>query len=263
MARLGNRAEKLACAVLCVSVAVFGATNADASPAPPAPAPPEPAVSTRPVFFDGRPVDLVFARARRAKTALRFGPWELDTHVAHEKPRDPHPNLYIVAPGDQYTSDQAPEFNHTEIISTIPVKTEPREWDVYWAIVLDPDLEEAFHSERQLLLATQDGFRAGPDFDLDRMPGVAFLREFLHVTTLADLDRFRRPDGMLPRVMIVPAGISMKATAVDPLSPPEEGKSAWSRALSAIFHSRNDKASARSMDDKPRAAQEEDTPPKR
>jgi hypothetical protein len=181
---------------------------------------------------------------RRAKAAFRFGPWELDAHVSHDKPRDPHPNLYIVGPGDQYTSEQMPAFNHSEIISTIPVKVEPREWDVYWAIVLDPASQDMFHSERQLILATQDGFNLTPDFDLDSMPGIAFLRDFLHVQAVDDLERFRRSDGALPRVIIVPAGVSIKATAVDPEAPPLEGKSSLSRAISAIIHGRDRKASS-------------------
>jgi hypothetical protein len=224
-------------------VAVVSAANLNASSTAPVAAS-DNAVSTRPVYFDGRPVELAFARARRAKTAFRFGPWELDAHVSHDKPRDPHPNLYIVAPGDQYTSEQVPAFNHTEIISTIPVKVEPREWDLYWAIVLDPALQETFHSERQLILATQDGFNIPSDFDLDSMPGITFLRDFLHVQTVDDLARFRRADGTLPRVIIVPAGVSIKATAVDPEAPPEEGKSSLSRAISAIIHGRDRKSSA-------------------
>lgn len=236
-----SRAEKLARVLVCASVAVVSAARLNASE--PASAAASEPVSTRPVFFDGRPVDLAFARVRRAK-AFKFGPWTLDAHVSHDKPRDPHPNLYIVAPGDQYTSEQAPTFNHTEIISTIPVKVEPREWDVYWAIVLDPALQDTFHSERQLLLAAQNGFRVQPDFDLDSMPGITFLREFLHVQTVDDLDRFRRPDGTLPQVVIVPAGVSIRATAVDPEAPPEEGKSRLSGAISATINRRDQKTSA-------------------
>lgn len=243
MAQFTARTEKVAKVLLCISAAAMNAANLNASAAPPAVAA-DHGVATRPVYFDDRPVQLVFARTPHAQAAFKFGPWELDAHVSHENPKDPRPNLYIVAPGDQYTSEQAPAFDHTEIISTIPVKAEPREWDVYWAIVLDPALHEMFHSERQLLLATQDGFNIAADFNLDRVPSIAFLRDFLHMQSVDDLARFRRPDGTLPRVVIVPARLSIKATAVDPQAPPEEGRSALSRAISAILHGRERKPNA-------------------
>jgi hypothetical protein len=251
--QLTGKAEKLARTV--VGVVVLGAAGLNASAAAPGQPSPDTSVSTRPVFFDGRPVQLVFARVRHPKAAFKFGPWELEAYVSRDKPRDPHPNLYIVAPGDQYTSEQTPAFDHTEIISTLPVKTEQREWDVYWAVVLDPALRETFHSERQLILATQNGFSVPTDFDLEQVPGIAFLRQFLKVQTLEDMERFQRPDGTLPRLIIVPAGLSIKATAVDPEAPPdEEGKSSLSRALSAIMHGGNQKS---------RQAQRSSDPPKR
>lgn len=241
MARFEANTKKLAWALLLVVGLSVGSARLIAATSSPSTDNP---VGTRPVYFNGRVVDLAFARARRVKTAFRFGPWELDAHASHEKPRDPHPNLYIVAPGHQYTSAVDPSFDHTEIISTMPVKPEPREWDVYWAIVLDPTLKQSFHSERQLLLATQSGFGVTDNFDLNSIPGIAFLRQFLKVQTLNDLDRFRLPDGTLPRLIIVPAGVSFKASAIDPEAPPEEGKSALSRAISAIIHRRESTARA-------------------
>jgi hypothetical protein len=233
LAQFAANTKNMACASLLCACLTFSSASLKAATASSSA---DVRVGTRAVYFNGRIVELAFARARRMNTAFRFGPWELDAHAAREKPRDPNPNLYIVAPGHQYTSTAEPSFDHTEVISTIPVKAEPREWDVYWAIVLDPTLKESFHSERQLLLATQNGFGVTDNFNLRSIPGIAFLRQFLKVHSLKNLDRFRLPDGTLPRLIIVPAGVSIKATAIDPEAPPEEGNGALSRAVSAIIH---------------------------
>jgi hypothetical protein len=167
---------------------------------------------TRPVYFNGREIEMKYSSGVHD---FRIGPWNVFAHILHEKPRDPHPNLYIVAPGTQYKSDAAGQFDHNEIISVLPLSSEPVEWDVYYAIVLDPTLKEDFRSERQLILATQNEFLPGQDLQFEEMPGAAFLRRYLHVDSVEGLDSYRRHDGKLPRLLIVPAKLCVKAVAID------------------------------------------------
>jgi hypothetical protein len=248
LAQLSPRTE-LACALFCAGMALVSAGSL-ASGAPSRS--PEEARSTRAVYFDGRSAELSFERVRRASAAFRFGPWELDAYASREKPKDPRPNLYIVAPGEQYTAEAAPSFDHTEIISTMPLNPEPREWDVYWALVLDPTLKDEFHSERQLILATQDGFPEPAGYTVESLPAYTFLKQFLKVQTAEDLERYRRPDGTLPRLIIVPAGVSIKAIAIDPQNPPEEKKSRVSRAFDAVLHRRDAKPNSAESTNNPK-----------
>ncbi len=149
------------------------------------------------------------------------------------KASDHRPNLYIVSPGTQHQSDAGDEvMSYNLVISTLPRTSDPTGFDTYWALVLDPSLPGNFTSERELLLATQDAFLPGDLFEFEDIPSVALLRRYLHAESLADLDRFRRPDGTLPRVIIVPSGLVVRASAVDPDAPPPEGT--LQRALSHI-----------------------------
>lgn len=186
---------------------------------------------TQPVYFDNRVMEFTFVPGKRQ---FLIGPWKIPAKVERDRPRDPRPNLYIFTPGTQYTAEHAPQYNHNEIISTLPLKAEPRDWDVYWAIVLDPTFKDDIHGEQQLVMATQEGFEPDDNLLFDDIPGATFLREFLKVESVEDLEKYRRPDGALPRVIIVPAGLSIRAAASDPNAPPP-AKSSLSTALSSIL----------------------------
>jgi len=173
---------------------------------------------TRPTYFNGKVIEMKYSRGSHD---FKIGSWNILAHVLHEKPRDPHPNLYIVAPGTQYTSDGAGQFDHNEIISTLPLKSEPIEWDVYYAVVLDPSLQENFRSERQLILATQNEFAPGENFTFEDIPGAAFLKRYLHIDSIEGLQPYRRSADKLPRLVIVPAKITVKAAAIEPETKPE------------------------------------------
>ena len=203
-------AERSACVLLCTVLAASAVTPVQAAGKAQ-----DDSLRHRAVYFNGKVVQLRFEASQRKSRTFDFGPWKLTAHVVHEKPRDPHPNMYIVAPGDQYSREAFPQYDHNEIISTIPRKNGPVEWDVYWALVIDPNLDADFRSERQLLLAVQGQFEPQPGFSFDEIPAAAYLRHFLQVESIEDLQRYRRPDGALPRLLIVPAGISIRAEAVD------------------------------------------------
>jgi hypothetical protein len=222
------RAESLARAVLCVTIALGGGVTAAASP-PVGGGKKVPV--TQPVYFDNRVMDFTFVPGRRQ---FLIGPWNIPARVERDKPRDPRPNLYIFAPGTQYMADHAPQYNHNEIISTLPVKAEPRDWDVYWAIVLDPSFTEDIHSEQQLVMSTQEGFEPAEGLLFDDIPGATFLREFLKIDSVEELRKYARQDGALPRLIIVPAGLSIRAVASDPDAPPP-AKSSLATALSSIL----------------------------
>jgi hypothetical protein len=85
-------------------------------------------------------------------------------------------------------------------------------WDVYWALVLDPALKLDFTGERELLLAAQEEFLPDQIATLEDLPAVGFLRTYLHIDSLAGLDSYRREDGTLPRVIMVPAGMAVRAS---------------------------------------------------
>ena len=167
------------------------------------------------VFHDGAPVRLEMPSAPRARAALAFGPWRLGERDGMGEMKDKHPNLYVVCPGAQYTSRAEPQYDHTLIINSVPVGAEPEQWDVIWAIVMDPTLRTDFRDERALLLAAQETFRPNDLFDLSDVPGRAVLRDHLGVHTYRDLAAFER-DGLLPRVLLQPAGFSLRAAALVP-----------------------------------------------
>jgi hypothetical protein len=213
LAGLSAVAERLVCTMLCA-----GALAASASATTPAAPQIDSSRQTRPAYCDGKIIDMNYVPGRRN---FKIGPWNISAQVQREKPRDPHPNLYIVAPGTQYVDEGAEQYSHNEVLSLVPLKSDPVEWDVYFAIVLDPSLHEDFRSEQQLIFATQDEFEPAGDLKLGHMPGAAFLQEYLHIDSLEGLKKYRRPDGELPRLIIVPAKVTVKASAVDPDASPE------------------------------------------
>jgi hypothetical protein len=149
--------------------------------------------------------------------------------LSDQKPNDHRPNLYVVCPGKQYPSDQERDVGFNVVLNSLPRSEEPVNWDVYWAIVLDPALDISFQSERDLLLAAQDAFEAGDELNFDEIPGAALLQEKLHISSISELASFRRPDGTLPRLLIVPSHLVIRAAAADPDTPPASRLSrAWS-----------------------------------
>lgn len=153
-----------------------------------------------------------------------------------QKPNDQRLNLYVVMPSKQYDSlHGSGKFNL--VLSALPRTQAPIDCDVYWALVLDPTLKGDLTSERALILATQSGFHLPESADFADLPAAAALRDQLHLKSLADLNTLRRPDGTLPRIIIVPAGLGVRASAVDPENPsPCGGEGTISRAVSRLSH---------------------------
>jgi hypothetical protein len=218
-------AVSLARAVACAGIALMALGTASSSAAAPA----KPA--TQPVYFEGRKIDFTPAPRHRGEAEFVFGPWIVGPRLVHEKPRDKRPNMYMVVPGSEYTFPGELAYDHNEIVSTIPTSEDSVDFDVYWALVLDPGLTSEFRSERELVLATQEEFTPGPGFTFEEVPSAKVLHEYLGVDSLEDLEQFRRPNGELPRVVIVPAGFSVPGKVIDPEAPPPEHRS-WRD----IFH---------------------------
>lgn len=141
-----------------------------------------------------------------------FGPWTIGKRLLEDKPLDKRLNLYVVFPGKQYRSPTSPEYDHNLIVNTLTHDQE-REWDIYWCFILDPRLENDFRSEHDLLAAAQQSFTPADLFDVEDIPGHDVLREKTGIQSLADLGYYRRKDRSLPRLLIVPAHLAVRATA--------------------------------------------------
>jgi len=187
--------------------AAAGSSSATSSPAP-SPAAESRALSA--VYLDGEAARLDIPESPKPAT---IGPWRLGTRVSDTKPRDKRLNLYIVAPGTQYHLESADDFDHNAIINALPEPGKSREYDVYWALVLDPHLHTDFRNERDLLIAAQASFTPNDLFEFDDIPADTFLRTLLKLDSLDDLGRYRHKNGTLPRVIIVPAGFAITASA--------------------------------------------------
>jgi hypothetical protein len=143
---------------------------------------------------------------------LRVGPWLLGVRAADSKPRDQRRNLYVVFPGTQHRAPAWPDYDHNCVLSDLPATAEPVEWDVYWAVALDPTLHEDFRSEQELVLAAQSSFVPPDLLEFNDLPAEGFLRAQMKVRSLGDLARFRRKDGTLPRLLITPAGYAVRGS---------------------------------------------------
>jgi hypothetical protein len=166
------------------------------------------------VYHDG--ANVVFTpentgSQRRAK----FGPWDLGERLSasEEKPRDKRLNLYVVLPGEQYRSPDHPEYDHNLVVNKYLLDGKPREWDVFWCFSLDRSLPGDLRSERELLLAAHQSFHPDESYQFQDVPAATLISEKLSVHTVEGLDRFRRKDGSLPRLLIVPAHLALRATA--------------------------------------------------
>lgn len=173
-----------------------------------------PAVANR-AFFDGREITFDVQRSRIPGRDFKFGPWNVGMRIARAKPSDHSPNMYIVVPGDQFERGANDAYKHNRLLSSIPKGGGTSEWDVYWALVIDPTLAMDFRSERELLVAAQEEFMPPADFSIDKVPAQAALREFLKVKNLEQLNKYRRTDKTLPGVLIVPAGFAIRGSAYD------------------------------------------------
>jgi hypothetical protein len=163
------------------------------------------------VYYESTNVQFV-PEAAATRHSASLGPWTFGKRLHQDKPLDKRLNLYVVMPGQQYHSTVNPEYDHNLVVNTL-THEKAREWDIFWCIVLDPELGDDFRSEHDLLVATQQSFRPADLFDLEDIPARQVLRETAGIQSLADLNRYRRKDGSLPRLLILPAKLAVSATA--------------------------------------------------
>src|SRR5687768_14117991 len=137
-------------------------------------------------FLEGQLVNVDFEQPQGKERVYAVGPWRFGATLKRptagkpDKPHDKRLNLYIVAPGKQNQSGSVPEFDHNVIVNGKPLADDaPAEFDVYWAVVLDPKLRADPRHERDLLIAAQEEFITGDLFDFDDFAGAAFLRTVL------------------------------------------------------------------------------------
>jgi hypothetical protein len=168
-------------------------------------------------LLEGQAVAIRFVQPSGHEKPFALGPWRLGARVrapiagSPNKPHDQRLNLYVVAPGTQNQSALASEFDHNLIINALPSGDRESEYDVYWAILLDPRLEKDLRLERDLLIAAQEEFVPGDLFEFDDLKAADFLRLMLKAEALSDLRRYRKKNGSLPRVLIVPAEFALRA----------------------------------------------------
>jgi len=143
----------------------------------------------------------------------KYGRWDFGERLKDERLRfDRRLNLYVVVPGSQYHSLLHRRYNHTLVINKYTIDGKPREWDVFWCLVLDPKLKSDIRSENDLLVAAQETFQPSSDFTVRKAPSHTAMAQELNVKNVVDLNRFRRKDGSLPRLLIVPAHLAVRAT---------------------------------------------------
>jgi hypothetical protein len=168
-------------------------------------------------YFNGEVVRLTAGPYSAGERTLVVGPWNMGPRVS-PKPNDKRPNLYFVIPGSQHQVPDEPRYDNTMILSAAP--DDPKEFDVYWAVVLDPALKptpkDDFTDEKQLLLATQATFTPADDFTFAQIPSASFLESTLKMSSIEKLKKYRRADGSLPRVAIITAGFAVRLTVEKP-----------------------------------------------
>ena len=168
------------------------------------------------VYHDGD--DLIFTPEPAGTRKLAsIGPWNLGERVSDDKPLDDKRlNLYVVVPGVQYRAQGKAQYDHNLVINKYTVDGKPRDWDIFWCLILDPALRPDIRSERELLLAKHHTFRPPASYDFKDVPSRTIMAERLGVKSMADLKRFRTKDGSLPRMLILPAKVAVRATAEIP-----------------------------------------------
>jgi hypothetical protein len=173
------------------------------------------------VYHDGANI-LFTPENTGSQRRARFGPWDLGERLnaTDDKLRDKRLNLYVVLPGEQYRLPAHHEYDHNLVVNKYTLDGKPREWDVFWCLSLDRSLPADLRSERDLLLAAHQRFRPGESYRFQDVPAAAVISEKLSVTSVQGLERFRRKDGSLPRLLIVPAHLALRATATrEPAGP--------------------------------------------
>ncbi len=180
---------------------------------------PAPRIHFDEAYYAGDLVKVHTGPRETGERPLLIGPWNFGPKVS-SKPKDKRPNLYIVLPGTLHRVASYPDYDHTEILSATP--DDPKEFDVYWALILDPSANTDFTAERQLIMATQGTFNPDENFTFDQIPCAGFLRDHLKITTLKGLDKYRRPDASLPRVAIVAAGFALRLSVEKPEEPEQK-----------------------------------------
>lgn len=171
-----------------------------------------PAVKPFAVYHDGD--DLIFTpEAAGTRKLASVGPWNLGERLGDDKPADKRLNLYVVVPGTQYRTPGKAEYDHNLVINKYTVDGKPRDWDVFWCFILDPRLRADLRSERELLMAKHQTFRPAALFEFKDIPSHALMAERLSMKSMADLKPYRRKDGSLPQMLILPAHLAVRATA--------------------------------------------------
>lgn len=203
--------RRLVCAALCASVAVSASAGSKPKAEPAAHQVPK--IHLEEAYFNGDVVKLASGPYSAGERTLLVGPWNMGPRVS-PKPNDKRPNLYFVIPGSEHRFEGRPSYDNTMILSAVP--DDPKEFDVYWAVVLDPTLDEDFTGEKQLLAAHHATFAPGDDFTFDQIPAAAFLKAQTKISSLDALKKYRLPDGSLPRVAIITAGFAVRLTVEKP-----------------------------------------------
>ena len=188
-------------------------------PAPATDPPSPPRLPVTSAYYEGKIANLTLTAAADSRRSVLVGPWDFGERISDPKPRDKRLNFYLVCPGRQHHADGWEDYDHNLLVNALSREGQSGEWDVYYAIVLDPALREDVRRERQLILAAQSRFLPGDLYELDDAPGAGFLRLFLHAETLEDLAPYRRRDGSLPRLILMRAGFAVRASAAS-LEPP-------------------------------------------
>lgn len=166
------------------------------------------------VYLAGETVKFTAEPATLLSRAFQVGSWHFGRRIHDPKPRDHRLNLYIVAPGRQYKSADGDPLAFNCVINALPTKPGAEvEWDVYWAAVLDPDLGDDLTNEHDLLLDSEAEFTPGPELRLDQVPGRELLTRYLRLDAADNLERYRRASGRLPRLVILPSHIVLRARA--------------------------------------------------
>jgi hypothetical protein len=163
-------------------------------------------------YLQGHIVPFEAERDSLLSRSFVIGPWHFGRRL-RDKPRDGRLNLYVVAPGTQYSVEGSSPFAFNCLLNALPKTGAEAKYDVYWAVVLDPSFKKEIRSERDLLLGTQAEFAPKNDYTVQDAPGYELMHRYMRVANLKELKSYRRKSGKMPRVIIVPAHIVVKASA--------------------------------------------------